>query len=256
MLKRLAVRYLRPWLDTKIYRVRRGLARGLLRKGGFGFVPGRSANAEERFLLGLELAGQTVYDIGGWEGVFTMFFCRAVGPHGQVLTFEPNPANRARLLENLRLNCLTNARVFPLALGRTQARTTMAVDARESGRGSLRPDLVGSLAAMGAQPIEVSVVSLDELRLDEQLPPPHFVKMDIEGMELEALAGMRATLERHAPQLFIETHAGAGASAGTAPGVVRWLSELGYRLTWVEADVAIDADQPDLPDGIHIFARR
>ena len=56
------------------YRVRHGLAAGMRRKGGLGFLPFASGpDGRSRFLSGLDLAGKTVYDIGG-EGVLTLFF--------------------------------------------------------------------------------------------------------------------------------------------------------------------------------------
>jgi len=62
------------------YTVRNGLAKGLKRRGGLGFVPQVSPlMQEEKFLINLNLANQTVYDIGGYIGVTTLFFSKAVG---------------------------------------------------------------------------------------------------------------------------------------------------------------------------------
>ena len=90
-MKRAVIATLQPFVADRVYVVRHGLAKGLKRRGGLGFVPqmGR-LSLEETFLEGLDLAGQTVYDIGGYEGVFTLFFARRVGPSGRVVT--PLPA--------------------------------------------------------------------------------------------------------------------------------------------------------------------
>src|SRR5215469_399575 len=93
-----------------VYRVRSGPARGMLRKGGLGFLPVNfGPTAEIQFLDNLNLAGKTVYDIGGFEGILTMFFARKAAA---VFTYEPNPRNYARCVENVRLNRLANVRVF------------------------------------------------------------------------------------------------------------------------------------------------
>ena len=47
---------------------------------------------------------------------------------------------------------------------------------------------------------EVDMVSIDSLKL----PKVDFIKIDIEGMEMEALAGARKTLNKHKPMLLVE----------------------------------------------------
>ncbi|UCF62445.1 MAG: hypothetical protein JSV37_07030, partial [Anaerolineaceae bacterium] len=73
------------------FRIRKGLAKGLYRRFGFGFKLKFKLTDEEKFLLGLDFTGKTVYDIGGYIGIHTLFFARAVGESGTVITFEPNP---------------------------------------------------------------------------------------------------------------------------------------------------------------------
>ena len=53
---------------------------------------------------------------------------------------------------------------------------------------------------------EVSIVTLDEEIPRSSLPAPDFIKIDIEGWEIEALRGARSTLELHKPALFLEMH--------------------------------------------------
>ncbi len=118
MLKRAVISTLQPLVAQRIYTVRHGLARGLRRRGGLGFVPQLAAlSTEERFLQQLTFDGETVYDVGGYEGIFTLFFARRVGPRGHVVTFEPNPRNFARIVENVRLNGFTHVQVRQVAVG-------------------------------------------------------------------------------------------------------------------------------------------
>src|SRR5262249_58304476 len=61
------------------YTSRHGLAKGLKRRGGLAFLPSfvpRSTEMlrEEQFIQELDLAGQTVLDIGGGQGGYTLFF--------------------------------------------------------------------------------------------------------------------------------------------------------------------------------------
>jgi hypothetical protein len=57
-----------------IYTSRSGLTKGLKRKGGLGFIP-RQPSLEEKFLLDLDINGQTTYDIGGGCRYFQFVFC-------------------------------------------------------------------------------------------------------------------------------------------------------------------------------------
>src|SRR6266852_6696925 len=96
--------------NNLVYTMRHGLAAGMRRKGGLGFLPfNANRTAESEFLASLLREGKTVYDVGGFEGVLTLFFARSAAA---VITNEPNPRNYRRCVDNVRLNGLTNVRVF------------------------------------------------------------------------------------------------------------------------------------------------
>lgn len=135
--------------------------------------------------------GDVVADVGANNGFTGILFARAVGPSGKVVGFEPSPANLEAARENIRLNDVRNFELVAVAVGAS------------AGKVSFDPSFGnGSVAASG--PIEVPLVTLDEHfganRVD-------FLKLDIEGYELEALRGARRVLGRH-PALAIEIHVG------------------------------------------------
>ena len=76
------------------------------------------------------------------------------------------------------------------------------------GGSSVDAKTVEELRRTGADVIfeEISIVTLDEEIGEAQLPKPDFIKIDIEGWEIEALRGGRQTLETHKPALFLEMH--------------------------------------------------
>src|SRR6266404_6824176 len=91
------------------YTSRHGLAKGLKRKGGLAFLPSfvpRSTEMlkEEHFIAAFDFKGQTVFDIGGDQGIYTLFFARKVGETGEVFTFEPNPTSFRHIVTNVELN--------------------------------------------------------------------------------------------------------------------------------------------------------
>ena len=125
MLKRTVISMLQPLLANNVYTVRHGLAKGLKRRGGLGFVPyaGKQPR-EEAFLETLDLQNKTVFDVGGYEGVFTLFFARRIGAGGRLVTFEPNPQNFAKILANVRLNGFCHVDVRQLAIGARAGRAS------------------------------------------------------------------------------------------------------------------------------------
>src|SRR5881628_780813 len=92
-----------------VYTSRHGLAKGLKRQGGLAFLPTfvpRSTEMlkDEQFIDGLDFSGETVFDIGGDQGIYTLFFARKVGGRGKVFTFEPNPTSYRHIVTNVELN--------------------------------------------------------------------------------------------------------------------------------------------------------
>ena len=242
MLKRTVISALQPLVADRVYTVRHGLAKGLKRRGGLGFVPQWGAlPLEERFLQTLELAGETVYDVGGYQGVFTLFFARRVGPSGAVVTFEPNPINVATIRENVALNGFTNVRIHQLALGAAQGRGTLVFPADETARGSLNDDIQDQIRTEPqARSVAVEVDSLDH-QLELGLQPPSFVKLDVEGLERAVLEGMAATLAEHHPRLYIEMHgADVARKQENATQVIEYLWGRGYRIHHVESRLDIE----------------
>ncbi|MDW8396212.1 MAG: FkbM family methyltransferase [Anaerolineae bacterium] len=235
------IRAIRPRLDLT-YTARSGLACGLRRRGGLGFLPGRPLTPEERWLAAQPWAGKVVYDVGAWEGVFTLFFARAVGQVGAVVAFEPNPQSVARARENVALNGFTNVCVLEVALGADNGSAWLDTPTGVAAR--------GRLSAVPTA-LAVSVRRLDSLLAEAKLPAPDFIKLDVEGAELAVLHGSELVLERCRPVLLIEVHPETQATA-----LLPFLSSLGYDLHCVEArkTVRCEGDLPALDEVWHLAA--
>jgi FkbM family methyltransferase len=212
------------------YTVRHGLAAGMKRRGGLGFLPfGSAETEEERFLRGLNFQGLTVYDIGAFEGILSLFFSRTAQ---QVIAYEPTPTTRARLLANLKLNGVTNVQVRDVGLGSATADTNLVFDPLMPGAASGGQFVAQQIREHSQKPVEVPihVVRLDDDIRDRQLPPPDFMKIDVEGMELEVLRGTSQTLQQHGPALYIELHGALEADKlQNASEVVSQLWQWGYQ---------------------------
>ena len=136
-----------------------------------------------------------------------MFFVQAAGKNGKVITFEPNPQNYKWILEHLKLNNLANVDVYQVAIGREADTMALVFQKSQTGTGSLREDIKTSiLRSRDAKTILVRVDSLDSQIVTNNLPKPDFVKIDVEGLEMDVLQGMVKTIEGCKPNLFVEIH--------------------------------------------------
>jgi FkbM family methyltransferase len=220
-------------LDSITYTQRHGLIRGMKRKGGLGFLPavlsdGGHESAEHRFLRSLDLSQATVYEVGAFQGILTLFFS---GRAKEVIAYEPNPSSYRRVLENLRLNGRTNVRVRNLAVSDAEGSITLLCDALMPGGASADPVLAQQMRGSSPQVTSITVraVALDEDIVTNHFPPPDFVKIDIEGMELPALRGMRQVLSQYRPALYLEMHGATIEHKNqNVRAIVDFLLELGY----------------------------
>jgi FkbM family methyltransferase len=187
--------------------------------------------------------GGVCLDIGANVGALTLVMASAVGLSGRVHAFEPGPTIHRRLLRNLGLNPELRGVVTPYALGLGRApgelRYTEEMDNRGNGRLSTSGDTV------------VPVARLDDLAGQLNLSQLDFIKMDVEGMELDVLEGARQILERFRPVLCFETiyrrrsaETGAAVTDSTADlfvGIEQLLTGLGYRLHDVDPELTFPA---------------
>lgn len=166
-------------------------------------------------------------------GFFTVLGARRVGPEGHVVAFEPLIANVDALAHNVAMNGFTNVSVVRKAVGRSSGSGVLEV-ARFSVQGRLNPNELRP-DSRGTVPVEV--ISVDQAVQETPLPPPTLVKLDIEGSELEAIDGMRRTMERFRPTVICELH-------WTNRPFAALMSELGYDLEVIEDGFGAVTDAP------------
>jgi FkbM family methyltransferase len=188
-------------LHERDVRIARGAGAGL-RFNAAGSMPtyalGTAEPRVQRALAGALRPGMTVYDIGCNVGFFTIIAARAVGPTGRVLAFDPVPDNVRAARRNAERNGQANVEVHAVAVGARDETGRFAADARSAGR--------GRLVASGAGDFAVRVVALDGPIARGELPRPDLIKLDIEGGEADALAGLQRTLREHRPLVVVEVH--------------------------------------------------
>ena len=154
------------------------------------------AGGEERVLNALVQflkPGDVAMDIGANVGLYTVLLARTVGSQGLVIACEPGSRNFEHLDENLKLNGLTNVRLFRKALGDTPGEAKLYAST-VIGNSSL-----GGKNGSGAGE-DVEVIEGDRLIVTESLPVPRAIKVDVEGFEYAVLRGLERTMRDQACQ--------------------------------------------------------
>lgn len=148
--------------------------------------------------------GDVVIDCGAGLGDQAAFFADKAGPEGFVAVLEPHPVNSKACYENMRRNPGLKGRMSIITAGAWSGNATLelALD----GGGSTLDALALDIARPGSERCSVRCRAIDDIVTDLPRPGVSFIKMDIEGAEIEALKGAAATIEQRAPKLAVSVY--------------------------------------------------
>ncbi len=169
-------------------------------------------------------AGDTCWDIGANIGFYTCLFASLVGENGNVIAFEPVSTTFNSLAENVRLNDFTNVTVIQKAIG----------DQVEKRRIYYRhSDLTEGTASLkyATGKGESEWVDVDTIdRLSNELPAPAFIKIDVEGYQMEVFQGGYHFFKEHHPIIMAELKDVGEANRDCLREMEAYLADLGYNI--------------------------
>jgi FkbM family methyltransferase len=192
-------------------------------------------------LRNLVAPGAVCIDIGAAGGIYTAALSSLAGPAGLVHSVEPLPFANLQVARLLNVGSAANVRRHAVALGAEAGVEVMSVPVgrfglvtgrsyldRRAGGPDPNAEFVGQVA------VTVHVETLDGLCAREAVQRLDFVKIDVEGAELQVLEGGREVVEAHMPTMLIEIEARHTARYGRTPGeVTAWMFDRGYTMhTW------------------------
>lgn len=143
--------------------------------------------------------GMTVVDGGGNIGYYTLIMSKLVGKNGKVYTFEPDPMNFEYLKKNVETNSLENVILVKKGLSDKNSREKMSRFKGNAGGSTI-------VNYQNSNYFEIECVSLDDFT-NEKID---FIKMDIEGAEPLAIAGMTKLIDSN-PDLQLITENGSNS---------------------------------------------
>lgn len=163
--------------------------------------------------------GDTVIDCGAYYGLFTLYAAKMVGNSGKVIAFEPDPFNYKNLVANIKYNRLSN--VIAIQEGLWSKEDLLDFDACGTQDSSFQNENFTCRTTVRVTTLDTYLDKLGVAKVD-------FIKMDIEGAEIEALKGASKILLNSPAHLAIATYHIIGNS-NTSARVEELLQGFGYQ---------------------------
>lgn len=138
--------------------------------------------------------GDTVIDAGANIGYYTILLSKAVGSSGKVYAFEPEAACFKLLKRNIEENSCKNVVLINKALSNKEGKIKFYIDEKDKGLSSMFEN-----KKRASTEVNTEATLLDK----EVTEVVDFMKMDIEGAELNGLKGA-TTLLKTCKKIIIE----------------------------------------------------
>lgn len=175
-------------------------------------------------LLKLIKPGDICWDIGANIGFYTCFLASQVGNSGKVVAFEPAAQTCGYLRENVSLNRFANVTVVNKGLGDRTERQHLYYSEAALAEGTASLKYAEGRAA--SEPVTLDTID----NLIGELPIPDFIKIDVEGYQLEVLRGGEHCLKTHAPLLMAELKDVGETNRANFSKIEQYVAALGYSL--------------------------
>lgn len=193
--------------------------------------------------------GAVCYDIGANIGYHTLIMARSANNGGLVYAFEPVREVCEVLTRNAAINGMNNVVVVKKAAS------------QESGTLTLIRNIDIDQATVSAKTKKSNplreTITCDATTIDDFIAagnrPPSFLKIDVEGAEVNVLAGATDALKSYHPMILCETHGEIPAQ-----GVYETLVGLNYELFCVNVNMVPIESMAQMPNNMyegHVFAR-
>ena len=143
------------------------------------------------------LAGDYIMDCGAYIGDTAQIFASRIGNKGKIYCFEPFEGNYERLVQWIETSGNEIAQAYQLAVGNQDENRVVSANNQVSMRANIR--------TCENEKNEVYVRKIDSLYGDI-VKKVDFIKMDVEGEEVNALKGAKRTIASCKPRMMISAY--------------------------------------------------
>ena len=179
-------------------------------------------------LLRIIEPGNICWDIGANIGFYTCLLASQVGDTGAVVAFEPAARTCGYLHENVSLNRFTNVTVVNKGIGDKVEQRHLYYS--EAGLAEGTASLKYTDRRTTSERVTLDTID----NIFRELSAPDFVKIDVEGYQLEVLKGGEYYLKTHAPLLMAELKDVGETNRSAFEEIEDYISDLGYQLYEIE----------------------
>lgn len=193
------------------------------------------------FYESLDLDDAVAIDVGAHTGLHAVPLARCVGENGLVLAFEPVPHIRRQLVQRCIDGDVQNVAVYPFALSDRDGQSEFNFVPNLPEEGGLKQRKQYNARPSSIEQIRVAIHRLDSLAPCNLVVK--FLKIDVEGGELDVLRGAVGLLERDRPVVAFECGAASFLGYHNEPeAIFNLLRELDYRVFTIHGDEVTDAE--------------
>ena len=172
--------------------------------------------------------GMDILDIGAHIGFFSVIFSQLTKNSGRIVCIEPTPGTFQYLLETLKINHCKNVTPVQAAVSDKIGSATFYISDEYEGNNS--NSLVDKHPLLEMNGYEVRLETIDNIITSFSLKPS-FIKIDVEGAELDALRGGLSTFSEYKPSLILGLHPAAIQRKGDSlEAIWELLINAGYRV--------------------------
>lgn len=166
------------------------------RSSDLGFVSG---SFESEIVNIFKKVSGTVVDCGAHIGKYTILASKSVGKNGKVIAIEPHPENYEVLVKNVKLNRCKNTMPLNCAVWNENRKISLSIADNNTDH-SIK-------ITRGESSIDVDASKLDTIFEKMRIKRVDWLKIDVEGAEVETLIGARKSLKAgKIKNIVIELH--------------------------------------------------
>lgn len=191
-------------------------------------------------------------DIGantGYYGILASYLF----PKSNVYSFEPIKKHCDIINESVKINNIKNLHINQIALGDKEE---VNVDIYNAGSGT---SLIKGFTKSDEGITKVNIQTLDSLSDNNQINKIDFIKIDVEGFELQVLKGGEKTINKNKPVLFVEichTKDGDGKLFinNNFKQTIEFIESMGYKTYILEGENLNEFNKESTPNkGVWMF---
>ena len=171
--------------------------------------------------------GDSFFDLGANEGYFSVLSSKIVGRNGKIYAIEPQSRLQNIIEINFKLNSINNGKIIQKAISNKIGKIEF----------SLTPDTnTGSSGLYNTtkykNPTEtVKMITLEQLFYEEKIKKIKLIKIDIEGLEYEAILGSKKLfMQNIIENIALELHPDILLKRNKSESeIIKFLNDAGYK---------------------------